>query len=108
MKCASCGFEGEMGSGVGSAIVIGRRDECPKCHADLHSCINCLHHDQKAYNECVETQADPVKVKDRSNFCDYFTPNLGKTGVSGGSTDKNSRENLLKAAESLFKKKSGV
>jgi hypothetical protein len=97
MKCVLCGFEDETKSGIGATVVIGRLDECPKCHADLHSCIQCLHHDSKVYNECVETQADPVKVKDRSNFCDYFTANKGLVAT------KNSQDEMKKAAEALFK-----
>lgn len=78
---------------------IGRRDECPGCHADLHVCKNCEFYDPKAYNECREPQADVVKEKDRANFCDYFSP---RKGQSGG-VDKAAA--LRAAAEALFKKK---
>lgn len=78
---------------------VGRRDECQKCGADLHVCKNCLHYDPKSYNECREPQADRVQEKDRSNFCDYFTPN------DKNSSQKNSKDQLLSAAEALFKKK---
>jgi len=80
--------------------VLGRRSECPKCRADLHVCKNCQHHDPKAYNECLEPSADVVKEKDRANFCDHFTPG-NKAGGSGPSKD-----DLKKAAEALFRKKS--
>lgn len=78
--------------------IVGFRDECPKCRADVHCCRNCAHHDPKIYNECKEPQADVVKERDRANFCDFFTPGSGKGGV-----DKT--QDLLSAAEALFKKK---
>ncbi len=78
---------------------MGRRDECPKCRADLHSCKNCQHYDRAAYNECKEPQADRVQEKDRSNFCDYFTPR------SGGPSAADKQKDLRAAAEALFKKK---
>lgn len=91
-ECFSCrkklSFEGN----------VGRREECPHCRADVHVCKNCKHYDSKAYNECRETSADVVREKDRSNFCDYFSP-----GSQQGGVDKAA---LLRAqAEALFKKK---
>jgi hypothetical protein len=76
---------------------IGRREECPKCRADVRVCKNCQFYDPKAYNECRESSADVMLVKDRANVCDYFQPG------SSTSTQK-SREDLLAAAEALFKK----
>jgi hypothetical protein len=91
--CFSCGtatkYEGPL----------GRREECPKCRADLHSCKNCQHYDAKAYNECREPSADVVREKDRANFCDFFAPG------SGGASAGKSKADLLAAAEALFKKK---
>jgi len=79
--------------------VVGRRDDCAHCHADVHVCKNCEFYDPKVYNECRETQADFVKEKDRANFCDYFSPRKG----SGTGVDKAAA--LRAAAEALFKKK---
>jgi hypothetical protein len=53
-----------------------------------------------AYNQCREPAADVVKEKDRSNFCDYFSPQAGGAGNRGPSKD-----DLRAAAEALFKKK---
>lgn len=77
---------------------VGRRDECFKCHSDLHACKNCLHYDPKVYNECKETSADVVLEKERANFCDYFTPGTGLNLAE-------QKDQLLSAAEALFKKK---
>lgn len=80
-------------------IPVGRRDEC-SCGSDLHCCYNCLHHDRSAYNECKEPQADVVKDKDRSNYCDHFSP------ASTSRTSESAKKSDLRAqAEALFKKK---
>ncbi len=75
---------------------VGFRDECA-CGADLHSCKCCSFYDPKVYNECRETSADVVREKGRANFCDFYQPN-GQAGAL------NKREDLLAAAEALFKK----
>lgn len=78
----------------------GRRDECPKCHSDVHACRNCKFYDRAAYNECREPSADRVQVKDRANFCDFFLP----ADPSGASASDKAKD-LRAAAEALFKKK---
>ncbi len=95
MKCFNCQTEISIKPGE----LVGRRDECSKCGADVHACLNCAHYDKGSYNECKETAADVVKEKDRSNFCDHFTPG-DKSGSAGPS-----KNDLFSAAEALFKKK---
>ena len=53
-------------------LPIGRRDDCPACHADLHVCRQCEFHDPQASKACREPMADEVSEKERGNFCDYF------------------------------------
>jgi len=77
---------------------IGFRDECEKCGADLHCCKCCTFYDPKAYNECREPSADVVREKERANYCEYYQPKTG-AGV------KDKRDELLAAAEALFKKR---
>lgn len=52
--------------------MVGRKETCPFCGADLRCCLNCRFYDERIYNQCRETQAERVLDKDRSNFCDYF------------------------------------
>lgn len=78
--------------------LVGRRDECQFCKADLHVCKNCQFYDAKAYNECKEPSADVVKEKERANFCDYF-----QAKPDGAALDQ--ADKLKAAAEALFKKK---
>lgn len=91
LKCFSCGAE------MSFIDSVSRRDECPKCRADVRVCKNCQFYDPKVYNECRETSAEVVQVKDRSTLCDFFRPGSGDGG-------KTSQDALRAAAEALFKK----
>ena len=77
---------------------VGIREECEKCGEDVHVCKNCQFYDPGAYNECREPAAEVVLEKERANRCDYFQ--------GGGSRSvKEKKEDLMSAAEALFKKK---
>lgn len=92
--CHACETKNDTGEQV------GRRDCCVQCDADLHVCLNCEFYDPKAYNECHENQADRVLEKDRSNFCDYFSPR-SEVGGSAGNEQDDTKAKLA----ALFKKK---
>ncbi|HPC74045.1 MAG TPA: hypothetical protein P5551_08330 [Syntrophales bacterium] len=79
---------------------IGRAETCPSCGADLKCCRNCAFHDERAYNQCREPQAERVLEKERSNFCDYFTfrDSAGDRPGRVGTKDPRSR------LDALFKK----
>lgn len=79
-------------------IMVGRKDTCDSCMADIRCCKMCQFYDPKAYNECRESAADRVVDKEKANFCDYF-----KIGSSGTNPDKERQDALAKAA-ALFKK----
>lgn len=81
---------------------IGRRDECPHCHADLHVCLNCQFYDPAVYNECHESNAERVLEKDRSNYCDYFSTGTGLPRSSAPAA--NPADEARHKLESLFKK----
>jgi hypothetical protein len=51
---------------------VGRRTTCPECDADLHSCMNCRHHDESAAHECREPHAEQIVDKIASNACDLY------------------------------------
>lgn len=93
--CFECGAE------ISFVDKLSRQDECPKCRADARVCKNCQFYDSKVYNECKETQADPIREKNRSNLCDFFSPRQDRGG-SGAEKDKAAA--LRAAAEALFKK----
>lgn len=77
---------------------VGIREECEACGEDVHVCRNCRFYDASAYNECREPSADVIREKERANRCDYF-----EAGGSFEADDK--KDDLLSAAEALFKKK---
>ncbi len=54
---------------------VGTRDTCTGCDADLHTCRNCRFYDPARHNQCAETQAEWVRDKEASNYCDCFSPN---------------------------------
>lgn len=78
---------------------MSRREACSRCEAELHCCLNCTFHDPSNYNECREPSAERVVDKERSNFCDYFAPE-----VSGGKTAPGASR-TLSDLERLFAKK---
>lgn len=92
--CAACG------AALSLSPPIGRKDDCPQCHAELRACRQCKSYDPYAPNECRDAAAERVRDKERANFCEYFQ--LRKPGPLAGSPTK---ESLRAAAEALFKKK---
>ncbi len=77
---------------------VFRSSECHHCGADVRVCKNCEFYNKNLYNECSETAAEPVKEKERSNFCDFFK--IGTTTREITSSQKDQ----FSAAEALFKK----
>jgi hypothetical protein len=92
--CGSCGCQLDV-----IASHVGRRDTCTSCGADLHACQQCRHFDEGAAKECKEPFAEVPDDKVSANFCDLFQ--IGEGRARGGGTSK---EVLLNAAESLFRK----
>jgi hypothetical protein len=95
MTCHSCHAEIKLEGR------ISRTEECPKCGADIHCCLNCVNYDTTAHNRCRESQAEWVSDRERANFCDYFEPNaLAAKGPSKSAAINDARS----AFENLFKK----
>ena len=94
MHCHACDAEHVLGPGER----IGFRDDCERCGADLHACVNCKHYDPGSYNECRESGAERVLNKSRANRCDWFA--AGDAGGGEGSA----RDPALSDLENLFKK----
>jgi hypothetical protein len=62
---------------------VGRRRTCPECDADLHTCMNCRHHDEAAPHQCREPHAENVVDKDAANACDLFQMGDGASRRQG-------------------------
>jgi len=98
--CQQCGREFAFSPGG----VVGRTATCEGCRADLHACVQCMHYDPRAYNECHEPQAERVDDRTRSNFCDYFKP-CPAPPRAPGQRQASVREQAGRAKlEGLFKK----
>ena len=54
---------------------IPRDAECPFCHADIHSCKNCVFYEPGSHYDCNETVDELVVDKEHANFCDAFSLN---------------------------------
>ena len=92
-RCAFCGSEVEV------IDRVGRLDECPTCHRDLHACLQCRLYDRGSHNQCRESQAGYVGDKERANFCEFFT--FGRdVAPEKGDWSASKRE-----LEALFKKR---
>ena len=90
--CGSCGAKLE-------SAVVGRRETCPACDAELHACIHCRHYDETVAKGCKEPFAEVPEDKTDANFCDFFQ--IG----DGTKREGPKKEELLSAAEALFKKR---
>jgi hypothetical protein len=90
--CAWCQREIEL------IVKVGRQDDCPHCHRDLHACVQCRHYDRAAHNKCREPQSEWVPDKERANFCGYFE--FGRE-VAG---ERDAEEKAKNGLEALFKK----
>ena len=75
--CYACGSE------LPEHFEIHRTTACPNCDKDLHVCRGCTFYAPGAHWDCRETISEPVRDKDRGNFCDFFKVAEG-TGGSGG------------------------
>ena len=66
---------------------IYRNTTCDSCERDAKVCLNCKFYDPSAHWECRETIGDPVRDKDRANFCDYFVAGPTNASRASGKTD---------------------
>ena len=64
--CYFCGTQ------LDEKMEVHRSSTCVSCGKDLKICYNCRFYNKGVHNDCLETSAEPVRNKDRSNFCDYF------------------------------------
>ena len=95
-NCWKCGETVQLPAGGR----VGNRETCPRCGAELHSCRNCDFYDPSKNNQCSEPQAEWVRDKEASNYCDYYRPN---PTVAGGARSSPAGESAKKKFDSLFK-----
>lgn len=106
-RCTSCGAVLAPG--------FDANGECPRCHAALHSCKQCVHFDTGKQFECTQPIPERIAKKDAKNDCTFFefrmtvekdtSPVNYATNASAPATASPSRPNdARKAFEDLFKK----
>ena len=88
-SCHFCGAE------VDEQREVHRTTACGACGKDLKICLNCRFYSRGAHNDCLESSAEPVRDKDRSNFCDYFRF-TDSAGQKPAEPKDHSREDFLK------------
>lgn len=89
MISAMCYF---CGASIDTDAKIYRSSTCPSCGKDLKICLNCRFYDPAAHWQCRETIPDPVREKDRANFCDYFQLNTAGAARAEDSKSGKARE----------------
>ena len=103
-SCFRCGETIEV---TAAANRVGTRDTCPRCDADQHSCRNCRFYDPAKHNQCAETQAEWVRDKEASNYCDYFSPGPASIWVAPATArpdaSRSPADDAKKKFDSLFK-----
>lgn len=102
IRCYACGHSIDKNQSQQENSRFLKSEVCPKCHTDLKCCHMCSHYDRSAYNECREPSAERVVEKTKANFCDFFIINFFNGNAMAKSLSP--KDNVLKLAESLFKK----
>ncbi len=76
-------------------LPMSRREECPLCSADQHVCKMCKEFDGR--NNCSEARAEDVSDREKSNFCDYFSPSGEVSVKASGQQARKQKESDAKA-----------
>lgn len=77
---------------------VYRSSTCPSCGKDVKVCLNCRFYEPGAHWDCRETIQEPVRDKDRANFCDYFALSdirRAKGGSKKGESARNDFDKLF-------------
>ena len=82
-------------------LPIFRETECPRCSKPLKVCLNCTFYEKGLQWDCRESIPEPVREKDRANFCDYFRLREGTGDQADGLTEQRA-EQARNAFDNLF------
>jgi hypothetical protein len=84
------------GTKLDDKLKVYRSSACVSCKKDLKICYNCRFYKKGAHMDCLESIAEPVRDKDRSNFCDYFRFKDSTGESSSKGQDKRAKEDFQK------------
>ena len=93
LNCWNCGKD------TGITAKPTRLDHCSVCLADQKACRGCRFYDPHAAHQCRERIDDPVKNKEKANFCDYFQTRVVGAKAQG---QQNSKDAKKKSFDNLF------
>ncbi len=94
--CHRCGTQLEKN-------MFSRTDRCPGCESDTRCCRNCEFDDPSFGTQCRETHAEPVRDRERANFCDFFQRRQQAQPPKKGPADPGLKSRV--SFDDLFKKK---
>ena len=77
---------------------VYRNTTCGSCGKDAKVCKNCTFFEPGAHWDCRETIQEPVREKERANFCDYFV----YTNRTPGGENTSRQEKARDTFNSLF------
>ena len=111
VSCWSCGHTWSF------SPPLGRGELCTGCRRDAKVCRNCRFYDRNSNGECAESQADLVKDKEKSNFCEWFQSRtesgLNRHDIAanpldqlfGASSEPKAKSKIEEELEAFFRKK---
>ena len=95
-KCYHCG------NIIDPKLRIYRNTLCPVCSGELKICKNCTFYSPGSHWDCRETIREPVKDKEKANFCDFFIFSASSASLSD--QDDGSADQKKEKARSNFDK----
>jgi len=90
------------GARVDNPREVYRSSTCSSCKKDLKICLNCRFYSPGAHWDCNESIDEPVREKDRANFCSYFSFRDSPFKSPGGAQSSDAKEKARRKLDQLF------
>jgi predicted RNA-binding Zn-ribbon protein involved in translation (DUF1610 family) len=87
-RCYSCHHV------LDETLEVFRSTSCPSCGKHLKVCLNCRFYSPGAHWDCRETIDEPVRDKDKANFCGYFSYKKGPAAEESPATRTDARKSF--------------
>jgi hypothetical protein len=94
--CHFCGTE------LKNPREVYRNTTCTSCQKDLKICLNCRFYSPGAHWDCSETIDEPVRDKDRANFCTFFSFRAAAPGTPPRSARADVHQQAKRKIDKLF------
>lgn len=90
------------GTTVENPREVYRSSSCASCKRDLKICLNCRFYSPGAHWDCSETIDEPVRDKDRANFCTFFSFRESPLHSAGQDQSADARQKAKRKLDQLF------